>query len=327
MPSVLWSGVLGLGVAAVVTVLGGWRGFHHVPESHVGIYWRLGILTDRMTEPGFHYHLPILGSRYAQIPLSFQTTVVTDVLCGTAGGVEVSFSRVEIVWRLQRGDILETVRKYGLDFRKTWIDNTVPAFMNEICSKHQLADIYIRKFDQMDDMLSGMLQKYLHEWVPGIEIITLRLTKPTIPMSIHEYYLQVTETRSRLPVLHQQQANELKAQETERKHAVIAAQRAVAVAEITAKQMIANATARLQIEEMAAQMEYQRRREQVDSALYRVLKEAESNERKLSPRYLQLLEAKHALQNTEIVYGNAIPSVIVDGDNALRDPNRGLPKP
>ena len=86
MPSVLWSGVVGLGVAAAVTVLGGWKGFHHIPESHVGIYWRSGILTDRMTEPGFHFHLPILGAAPCTNPLSFQTTVVTDVCVGQQAG-------------------------------------------------------------------------------------------------------------------------------------------------------------------------------------------------------------------------------------------------
>lgn len=34
-------------------------GFHEVKEGYVGIYKRLGVLQPRLSEPGFHFRIPM----------------------------------------------------------------------------------------------------------------------------------------------------------------------------------------------------------------------------------------------------------------------------
>ena len=38
------------------------NGFHIVEEGHVGIYYRAGALLESISEPGFHFKLPIATS-------------------------------------------------------------------------------------------------------------------------------------------------------------------------------------------------------------------------------------------------------------------------
>ena len=38
------------------------NGFHIIEEGHVGIYFRGGALLDDITEPGYHFKLPIVTS-------------------------------------------------------------------------------------------------------------------------------------------------------------------------------------------------------------------------------------------------------------------------
>jgi len=72
---------------------------HTVHEGHVGVYWRGGALLSEVTSPGFHFKIPVLTAM-AEIQVSVQTDAVTQIPCGTSGGVLIHFGKVEVVNRL-----------------------------------------------------------------------------------------------------------------------------------------------------------------------------------------------------------------------------------
>jgi len=59
---------------------------HKIEEGHVGIYWRGGALINRITEPGIHLKIPFLDS-VENVQVTLQTDKVTNIPCGTSGGV------------------------------------------------------------------------------------------------------------------------------------------------------------------------------------------------------------------------------------------------
>lgn len=63
--------------------------------GHVGVYWRGGQLLQRVTAPGIHMRMPFLDS-YEAIQITMQTDKVTDILCGTKGGVNIMFGKIEV---------------------------------------------------------------------------------------------------------------------------------------------------------------------------------------------------------------------------------------
>lgn len=44
------------------TILVMFNGLHVVDEGHVGIYFRGGALLDSITDPGYHFKLPLVTS-------------------------------------------------------------------------------------------------------------------------------------------------------------------------------------------------------------------------------------------------------------------------
>ena len=86
-------------------------GLHSVKEGHVGVYWRGGALLSSVTEPGYHVKMPLL-TVMRQVQTTVQTDSVTEIPCGTSGGVMIHFDKVEVVNRLRRELVHETIKNY-----------------------------------------------------------------------------------------------------------------------------------------------------------------------------------------------------------------------
>merc|ERR1711871_1227686 len=107
-----------------------------------------------------------------------QTDLVQNIPCGTRGGVVVYFDKIEVVNRLKKEFVYETVREYGVHYDKIWIFDKIHHEINQFCSKHTLQEVYIDLFDTIDEAMRDALQKDCTKYAPGIEIINVRVTKP-----------------------------------------------------------------------------------------------------------------------------------------------------
>lgn len=133
-----------------------------------------------ISEPGWRVKLPIVTS-YELVQITVQTDKVNNVPCGTSGGVLISFDQIEVVNRLRKDMVYETVKNYTIDYDNTWIFDKIHHEINQFCSKSSLQDVFIDKFETIDEMLVEAIQKDCDKWAPGIEIISIRVTKPNIP--------------------------------------------------------------------------------------------------------------------------------------------------
>lgn len=70
--------------------------------------------------------------------------------------------------------------------------------MTEICSRYTLEDIYINKFDKLDEELSRVLKQDLKKWIPGLLILDIRITKPSLPARIQTNYEEVERIKGKL---------------------------------------------------------------------------------------------------------------------------------
>jgi erlin len=46
---------------------------------------------------------------------------------------------------------------------------------------HTLREIVIEKFENLDEALIDSLKKSFLKWIPGLNILSIRITKPLIP--------------------------------------------------------------------------------------------------------------------------------------------------
>jgi len=317
-----------------------WSILHKVPEGHVGVYWRGGALQKRITEPGFHSKLPIITT-HETVQVTVQTDKVTNIPCGTNSGTLVHFDKVEVVNQLMVGAVYSMIKNYTVHYDKLWIYDKIHHEINQFCSQHTLQEVYIDKFDTLDETLKETLQHDIDEWAPGLSILSIRVTKPRVPEKIRKNYEEIESEITRLKVAEQTQRLVEKQAETDRKRAVIEAEKKNLVAAIELDRILAqklndqrigvieaeqkslvaaielNRTLAHKLNEQRVatiqnEMQLDKIKAEADAELYRANKEAEVNKLLLTPEFLALETARALSNNTKIYFGEKIPNIFLD---------------
>ncbi|KAK1305874.1 hypothetical protein QJS10_CPA10g01966 [Acorus calamus] len=284
---------------------------HQVPEGHVGAYWRGGALLNKITEPGFHLKLPLI-THFEPIQVTLQTDQVMDIPCGTKGGVMIMFEKIEVVNRLNKEYVYDTLRNYGVNYDKTWIYDKIHHEINQFCSSHSLQQVYIDMFDQIDEKMKEAIQSDCTRYAPGMEIISVRVTKPKIPESIRRNFVQMEEERTKVLIAIEKQRVAEKEAETQKKMALTEAEKNAQVSKILMEQRLMEKDSIKRQEEIENQMYLAREKGLADANFYRVMKEAEANKLKLTAEFLELRFIESIANNTKIFFGNKVPNMIFD---------------
>merc|ERR1711874_131309 len=79
--------------------------------------------------------------------------------------------------------------------------------LNQFCSGHNLQEVYIELFDQIDENLKAALQRDLTEMAPGLKVLGVRVTKPKIPEAIRKNYELMEAEKTKLMISTQRQKN------------------------------------------------------------------------------------------------------------------------
>ncbi|XP_051504230.1 erlin-1 isoform X1 [Myxocyprinus asiaticus] len=315
-------------VGAVVATMAGvmaillHSSIHKIEEGHLAVYYRGGALLTNPNGPGYHIMLPFITS-YRSVQTTLQTDEIKNVPCGTSGGVMIYFDRIEVVNMLvpSAGKVVDIVKNYTADYDKTLIFNKIHHELNQFCSVHTLQEVYIELFDIIDENLKTALQKDLNVMAPGLTIQAVRVTKPKIPEAIRRNYELMEAEKTRLLITVQTQKVVEKEAETERKKAIIEAQKMAQVAEIHFQQKVMEKETEKKISEIEDAAFLARERARADAEYYTAGKFAEANRLKLTPEYLELMKYQAIAANSKIYFGQDIPNMFVD--NSASHPSTG----
>uniref|UniRef100_A0A1D1XYJ6 Erlin-2-B n=1 Tax=Anthurium amnicola TaxID=1678845 RepID=A0A1D1XYJ6_9ARAE len=297
---------------------------HQVPEGHVGAYWRGGALLNTITDPGFHWKLPLV-TQFEPIQVTIQTDEVRDIPCGTKGGVMISFGKIEVVNRLRKEYVYDTLLNYGVKYDKTWIYDKIHHEINQFCSLHTLQQVYIDMFDQIDEKMKEAIQSDCTRYAPGIEIIGVRVTKPIIPTNVRSNFELMEEERTKVLIAIEKQRVAEKEAETQKKMALTEAEKNAQVSRIVMEQRLMEKNSAKRQQEIDNGMYIAREKSLADASFYRETKEAEANRLKLTPEYLELKFIEAIANNSKIFFGNRVPKMIFDQrllENFLNDISR-----
>ncbi|XP_010602989.1 erlin-2 isoform X3 [Fukomys damarensis] len=317
---------------------------HKIEEGHIGVYYRGGALLTSTSGPGFHLMLPFITS-FKSVQTTLQTDEVKNVPCGTSGGVMIYFDRIEVVNFLVPNAVYDIVKNYTADYDKALIFNKIHHELNQFCSVHTLQEVYIELFDQIDENLKLALQQDLTSMAPGLVIQAVRVTKPNIPEAIRRNYELMESEKTKLLIAAQKQKVVEKEAETERKKALIEAEKVAQVAEITYGQKVMEKETEKRISEIEESCHQPhaivsswslhplppldaaflaREKAKADAECYTALKIAEANKLKLTPEYLQLMKYKAIASNSKIYFGKDIPNMFLDSAGGLGRQFEGL---
>jgi regulator of protease activity HflC (stomatin/prohibitin superfamily) len=301
-----------LSFAAFTTALGGALSWHFVPEGHVAIFYRHGALLNRTAGPGFSASVPFM-TRVEFVQTTVQTDRVERIPCGTKGGTVIHFGSIEVVNQLEADAVLDTVRRYTVNYDKTWIYDKIHHEINQICSRSTLEEMYITKFDALDETLQAALQRDIDKFVPGLSIIAIRVTKPTIPEAIRKNYEAVEAERTRLKVTEERQKVVQREAETEKARMLIEAETHAAVEAVGLELKMKQKRTEQELAAIANEMHASKAKADADADFYRVTREAEANKLLLTPELLQLESVRALSNNTKVFWGDSLPSIYADG--------------
>lgn len=284
---------------------------HRVEEGHVGVYWRGGALVDRITDPGFHLKFPLVD-QFENVQVTIQTDKVERIPCGTSGGVMLTIDKVEVVNRLRKEYVYETIKNYTVNYDKIWIFDKIHHEINQFCSKHTLQEVYIDLFQDVDDLLGKALQEDANKWAPGVEIIAVRITKPHIPHSIQANYEAMEAEKTRLLIVTQSQNVMKKEAETAKLKATIEAEKKAAVSKIETEQQIMEKQGLQTIRRIEDEILLEHQKALADARFYQFSREAAANAVMLTPEFLALQAITAISNNTKIYFGKDISAMYLD---------------
>ena len=299
-------------VAIMVAMMG--ISIHKIEEGHVAVYYRGGALLHSTSGPGFHVMIPFITT-FRSVQTTLQTDEVKNVPCGTSGGVMIYFDRIEVVNILQTNAVFDIVRNFSADYDKTLIFNKVHHEVNQFCSAHSLREVYIELFDQIDENLKQALQADIVQMAPGLFIQAVRVTKPKIPETIRKNFETMEAEKTKLLISVEKQKVVEKEAETERKKAVIEAEKNAQVNKIQWDQKIMQQESERKIAEIQDMAYLASEKAKADALLYQSQKEAEANNLKLTREYLELKKYEAIGSNAKIYYGSDIPSMFFDSSS------------
>jgi regulator of protease activity HflC (stomatin/prohibitin superfamily) len=295
---------------------------HKIDEGYIGIYYRGGALLDGTTGPGYHYRLPFFTT-YHQIQVTLQTDEVKNVPCGTSGGVMIYFDRVEVVNILSMSAVHKIVRNYTADYENPLIHDKIHHEINQFCSKHTLQEVYIDKFDEIDEILMKSLQRDLDVMSPGLYIQAVRVTKPRIPQEIKENYERMENEKTKLLISMQRQKVVEKDAETDRKKAVIEAEKHAQVSKIKKDQEISEKESLKKMSLIEDEMFKLRQSMRADVEFYEMKKRAEANALLLTDAYLTLKKYEAIANNAKVYFGPDIPNSLFLPPSDSNRPTQG----
>lgn len=169
---------------------------------------------------------------------------------------------------------------------------------------------------------------------PGLKILNVRVTKPKIPDAIFKNYelMEAEKTQLLISIEHQRVVE--KNAETERKKAVIEAEKHAQISKIQFEQKIMEKESVQRMEQIENKIQSDRYRSQADNELYiaqqqvnlnqlNVLirfrfffticySQAKANQLLLTPEYLELKKYEAIALNNKIYFGEKIPNIFVD---------------
>merc|ERR1719244_523827 len=252
--------------------------------------------------------IPFLTS-VRNVQTTLQTDEVKNVPCGTSGGVMIYFDRIEVVNVLQPNAVYGIVKNYTADYDKPLIFDKVHHELNQFCSSHNLQEVYIELFDQQD----------LTEMAPGLKVLSVRVTKPKIPEAIRKNYELMESEKTKLLIATEKQKVIEKESETERKKAVIEAEKEAMVAKIKYEQNILERESMQKMETIMDQMHVDKEKRRTDAEFYKIQKQAEANQLLLTTEYLELKRIEAMANNNKVYFGPDIPNMFIDGEQGKID--------
>ena len=283
--------------------------YYKIDEGYRGLVSYRGKYDEKLLMPGeAGFCRPNIWPTYVNvdyIEIRPQEDSAKRVQCGAKDGSIHWIESIEIGNTLDPDSVYRTVKKYGTEYDQKLIMSKVRHQMNVICSKLDTYDIFVTKFDQLDDMLLTFLQAEQDRLDTGITIDYVRLTKPKLPHDQAQTYEGISKQQIQQKLEDEKKITKMKEAENARIEAKAKADRDVIEAE-----------GRLRVAEKDAEAHLAKEKAKSDADSYRRMEEAKANQYLFGgpEQYLDYERHKAIATNSKVFFG-PMPSTIWSADS------------
>lgn len=171
---------------------------HKIPEGNVGVYFRGGKLLKSIAAPGFDLKSPI--TTFELVQTTWQTDRLQDVACGAAKGGTAHLT-IEVVNKLSADTscILDMISNHTVHYDRPLIYDNIPHEVAQFCKNYELEDIYISKFDELDEVLMRKLVSTISAFnMSGcLEIQRVRINRPKLESTLQKRFEEVEHEKKK----------------------------------------------------------------------------------------------------------------------------------
>ena len=264
-----------------------------IEDGYVGVYYKNGELQEELLNPGY---------KLVTILVRPEETILEDVEATTRDGMEITFEGVGVLSRVAKQKVTKIINKYGTDFKKILLYNTIKEELRNFCANKTLDEIYNVKFLEIAPAVKEEVNDaILRLGDGGLEILNLALRKPKIPEDIAENYRLVKLQWTQQLVEVQKQKTERIKRESDIMKAIANARLEKDIQEIMIQKEIMATEGRKTISELRSEILAAEEKNLADIAKYAKERDAEGNKVLLSPEYLKLKVAESLAKNTKVL--------------------------
>jgi type VI protein secretion system component Hcp len=169
--------------------------------------------------------------------------------------------------------------------------------------------MYIDIFDKLDEELILALDKDLAEWAPGIEILSIRVTKPNIPERIKKNFEDMEKIKIDYFIAAEKENVRIEEERTKQKQQRIKAESNLEVKKIELTKMIDRKTNDLAMAVIEGEMIYDKAKTQIETEFLAAFEEAENYHILYTDAYMSYLVTDALTSNVTLHLGDHIPNI------------------
>ena len=252
-------------------------GLHTVKQGHMGVYFRGGRLLPEITEPGFHWKVPGM-THHENVQVTWQTDRLPEIVCGSSKGGSATLE-IEVVNQLRNSAscVSRVVSQFGIDYDRPLIFDYIPSEVAQFCKNYPLEDIYIRRFDELDEVLMSKLRGVITTFGMGdcLSIQKVRIGRPKLSSAMRTRFEAIEHEEKEKDLAEQKKLTEKVKLEAQLQRAKMLSTQAQEESRIQMETKVLAAEKEAEIQEIQNAMQLKRAQAAAESHLMQKQREAD----------------------------------------------------
>ena len=172
-----------------------------IEHGNIGIHYKMGTLQENYLVPGLHLYVPFV-EKIQQIPITNRHSHISNISCYSKEGIEILFDRIDVVNKLNKDYIIDSIHQYGNRFEEILFKDPISQHIHQFCTNRTIQQICISDFSLLEKELIELMQ---NKTINTVQIQNIILYKPSLPQDILDTYEKIEVERLRQNLLLQKQ--------------------------------------------------------------------------------------------------------------------------